>query len=1040
MSIRHIIFIAILFIAYSTKAQESATYINPETKYRAAVSLFNQQEFAAAEQIFSTILHQDYNHKLSKDFLIKDYSEYYNAVCAFMLRRNNAEELLLDFFESHDESSINFHRVKYYLGILHYEQKHYDNVIQFLADIDEQTLDKKELPICQFKLAYAYFVKKNFDKAITLFRVVKDIKNKYYYPANYYYGYLAYQNKDLEIALNSFFRISDSRKYSRIVPYYISNIYYSQKKYNKVIVYAGPHLAKGKAIQIFEIEHIVGKAYFELGDYKKAIPYINNFIENSEVFYKEDAYQLAYALYQNKNYDAAIKGFEKLQNQADSIGQNALYNLANCYLKFDQKEKAMNALAEAGKLNFDKDIQETAVYNYAKLANELGFQNKTIIAYQNFIDSFPRSVNSQAAKNELAELFMATRNFKDALEIIESIKDKGPSIRRAYQKVCYYRGVEYYNLGDFEQAITLFRKSLNNPINLTYQALAIYWQGEYYYSINNYKDAIFYFNKFISLSKLVTALPENASEAMALYNLGYCYYKQSTYNNALTYFEKANSKLAGSKTLTKVKNDAILRTADCYFMLKFYDKANTFYAKAIRMGAEGTDYALFQSAILNGLANNIDNKTKQLQQLLDKHPSSNYIDDALFELAATFTKSEDYDNAIKYLNRIINDYQTDIYYPKALVKLGLIYYNKNDANLALKYYQQAVRKFPGSASAQEALLSIKDIYISQGDANSYITFLESVPGAKVSLSAQDSLSYFAVESLFSEGKYDDAIKGFENYITEFPTGTFVSQANFYKSECLYKNKQYKEALSGYENVIKLGNDIFLEKALVKAADISYYELKDYKQSYDLYIQLRSRASYKDNVKKACRGAMLCAYNLNKYEEVKKYANQLMNLDYATQEDLIDANIYHAKASFKLKEYNTATEGFNNTIQLTNNQKSAEANYYLAKISFLNKDFKTTKERCLKIINQVPSYDTWVIKSFILVADVYTQAGELFQAKATLQSVIDNFKGEASLINEAKTSLKKVNKLEDEKNNITDDKEEQESNEMKFIEVDSLIVE
>ena len=40
---------------------------------------------------------------------------------------------------------------------------------------------------------------------------------------------------------------------------------------------------------------------------------------------------------------------------------------------------------------------------------------------------------------------------------------------------------------------------------------------------------------------------------------------------------------------------------------------------------------------------------------------------------------------------------------------------------------------------------------------------------------------------------------------------------------------------------------------------------------------------------------------------------------------------------------------------------------------------------------MPSYDYWITKSFILLADIYLKNNNPIQAKATLQSIIDNSK-------------------------------------------------
>jgi len=46
---------------------------------------------------------------------------------------------------------------------------------------------------------------------------------------------------------------------------------------------------------------------------------------------------------------------------------------------------------------------------------------------------------------------------------------------------------------------------------------------------------------------------------------------------------------------------------------------------------------------------------------------------------------------------------------------------------------------------------------------------------------------------------------------------------------------------------------------------------------------------------------------------------------------------------------------------------------------------------------MPNYDYWVAKTYILLADDYVGLKDTFQAKATLQSIIENYKGDDDVL-------------------------------------------
>jgi hypothetical protein len=47
--------------------------------------------------------------------------------------------------------------------------------------------------------------------------------------------------------------------------------------------------------------------------------------------------------------------------------------------------------------------------------------------------------------------------------------------------------------------------------------------------------------------------------------------------------------------------------------------------------------------------------------------------------------------------------------------------------------------------------------------------------------------------------------------------------------------------------------------------------------------------------------------------------------------------------------------------------------------------------CFDLAKEMPNYDYWVAKTYILLSDTYVGLKDAFQAKATLQSIIDNYK-------------------------------------------------
>ena len=91
-------------------------------------------------------------------------------------------------------------------------------------------------------------------------------------------------------------------------------------------------------------------------------------------------------------------------------------------------------------------------------------------------------------------------------------------------------------------------------------------------------------------------------------------------------------------------------------------------------------------------------------------------------------------------------------------------------------------------------------------------------------------------------------------------------------------------------------------------------------------------------------------------------------------------------------------------------------YNLAYIHFQRDSFELSQKLIFEMVNIFPNYGKWISKSFLLLADNYIKQDDLFQAKLTLQNLIDNYQGE--LKDEAQRKLNAITnaqpKLEERK--------------------------
>ena len=148
------------------------------------------------------------------------------------------------------------------------------------------------------------------------------------------------------------------------------------------------------------------------------------------------------------------------------------------------------------------------------------------------------------------------------------------TLKPIYQKVAFYRGLELYNSTDYTQAQTLLQKAIALDIDPYISARAIYWNAEIDFLNLNFDAALYGFLNYKNNAKASTT-PEYKQ---LNYSLGYTYFKLKQYPKAIATFE---SYVSTRSVQSSFINDALLRTADAYYVTKAYHNAIEIYAKVI---------------------------------------------------------------------------------------------------------------------------------------------------------------------------------------------------------------------------------------------------------------------------------------------------------------------------------------------------------------------------------------------------------------------------------------------------------------------------
>lgn len=995
-------------VSSATFAQKTQVYEQPEELFYHAVELYEKKLYGSSIQEFERYLAAEPINNL-----VKPQAEIYILINHLNLNHNNSDKNLDKHLKSGPETGLH-NLALFELGNYYFRNGRFSKAAKSFEDLDVSNLPSAYWSEANFKMGYAFFKDSEYPQAKEHFNKIRNNQGSFYIEANYYYGYICYMHMDFDCALKSFKRIEGQGP--EILNLYIAQIHYAQGAFKQALEDCNANNTSDKYQDEFNL--LIGKCHYQLEEYEEAAKYFNQMDIESPLLTNEDIYMMGYVNYLNDDYLSASQAFVKISGLESPLGQLANYQLGQSFLKLDDKQKALNALSAAKRMTYQAEIQEIAHYNYARLSYELGSKNTAIQTTQSFIELFPQSEYVDDAKGMLADMLVTTNNYSQAIKISEEIQNFNTSTKSVYQKINYAWAEQLFIDGDFENSKVFFNKSLRFTPDRVKEAQANYWLGEMEFQSENYRSAIMFYTRMMNNSSAPSSRYYNFSH----YNIGYSYYQQKEYNKAINYFSKFQQKSSFNEN-REVYADNSLRLGDSYFLKSEYPKARASYNAVSSGGHPGSDYALYQEGIIYGLMRKPNEKIKALQQIQSKYKKSIYADDALFQIAETYF--QDLNNpelALSNYNLLINKYEGSIYSAAAYVKMGYIFFNKGDNQKALEYCKTVVEKYPRTQSSQEALAAIESIYVKMGKVDEYLDYLETVENGGIRITRQDSLMYEDALLKYRSGKCDEAVASFKAYKNRFSKGYFLLHASYYIGECAFKVEDYNSAAEQYEYVAKQNINEFSEDVFLKLAEIYFYQ-KKYDLALPHFSRLEKIANSKANFVKALIGQMRCNYTLGNMAAAKNNATAILPIENIDIEILIETNLTLGKIQFADENLLTSMFHLDYVVEQSKTEKGAEAQLYRCRILFKQLKYEECRNEIFDFGDKYATYEYWVVKGFVLLADVYTAEEDYFQARATLQTILDGYEGDQAIIDEINSKLKALDDLENGTDEIEEIEEE-----------------
>ena len=949
-----------------------------------AYSLFQSKQYSSAQLLFN---------KIKDNGGSNQYVDYYHAKCSKELFLDDAI-ILYDQYIDEYPATLLIDEVNEDIASIYYRNKEYSQAISYIEKIPHPNT------YLIFKLAYANFCIESYVESSYYFHKIINIKSKYSSTSRYYYAYICYKQEKYKTAIDHFIRLVNDKEFGSIVPYYIAQIYFLQEEYQQLISFAEPMVDNVIPSRISEMNRFLAESYYRIRDYDNAIIYFNKFLATEDNPSSIVYFSLGQSYYETFDYKKSIEQFENVSSNVDSIMQYTSYYLGASYLKTEHYNYALQAFKKASSFEYNSVIQEEAYFNYAKLSYELDLPfDNTLKIMEYYLETFNNLSHSQEIEELMIEALQSTSNYLEAYSVLSAISSPTYDQKKLIQQLTFFLGVQAYNLRDYKKAISYFSDSDNYKINSDFSYLANFWLADSYFQLSNPNKAA---EIYSALTKPVNDKLEYY-DVLQKYNLAYCYFLQSEYILSNKFFRIYETLSNDSMYL----NDTYLRIADGYFMQKEYYLAEQYYAKAIDYNLFDTDYSIYNRSVCLGLIGSHIIQVKLLKELLDDYKTSVFYDDALVDLANFYQNSQEYNLSLDCYDELLLISKDEQLIASSTLNKGIIYLNTNKIDKAIDEFLSVIENYSHTKYFKEALSGLQSAYVNIGRVDDYIALIDSLPAISISVSEQDTLIYNTAFIKFSEQDYISAQEMFLKYLKRFPAGAFVFEAAYHGATSSIEIKDTVNAIELYTVLLNANDISYYESALIFLAR-TYYRNRDFILADQYYEKLASVASSNSLKRESIIRLMYLNETTNKDKSVE-YAKQVIDLDKMDNWLLSRAHVIIARHEFNIGNYSKSKVLFNNILDISEYDEAAESKYYLAYFAFLDDSLLLAENIIFELVEKY-SNDFFIAKGFLLLSDIYLARGNTFQAKATLESIIENYDGE-DLVNVARKKWERI--IEDE---------------------------
>ena len=382
--------------------------------------------------------------QLPSDASVREQADYYIALSKFERGEESSLAALQQFIEQYPASPLAM-EAQLKIGNYYFYRGQWESALLSYSLVRNRALDIDSDEDVEYRRAYCNLRLGNYREAEHQYYELEQ-SPRYGGASEFYKAYLDYARGDYAEAQEKFSRISQDSELGYQSQYYLTQIEYNKKHYGQVIE-RGKELLTAQQNDYFdaELNRLVGESYYHQGNDREARTYLRRYMENPEGEpYRTAAYTMGVLDYRDGNYQSVVDNMLYVVEGSDALSQSAYLYLGQAKRNLNDLNGANMAFQQAAMMDCDKNVKETAYYNYAVGVSKGARTpfDKSVDLFEDFLNEYPNSRYKDNVEGYLVDAYMGTTDYQRALTSINRIKKPGSKVLKAKQNILYNLGVQ----------------------------------------------------------------------------------------------------------------------------------------------------------------------------------------------------------------------------------------------------------------------------------------------------------------------------------------------------------------------------------------------------------------------------------------------------------------------------------------------------------------------------------------------------------------------------------------------------------------------